>query len=74
MHFSLMNNGHLHPEGRDPQIGDRLLPPNRERRIFYGWWVVVAVFFIALYISGAVYWGFTAIFEPIARETGWTYS
>jgi len=43
-------------------------------RIFYGWWIVVACFFIALYVGGAIFYGFTAIFEPIAHELGWSYT
>ena len=43
-------------------------------QIFYGWWIVVASFFIALYMGGAVFYGFTAIFEPIANEFGWSYT
>ncbi len=42
--------------------------------IFYGWWVVVASFFIAVYTGGVVFFGFTAIFEPIAHEFGWEYA
>jgi sugar phosphate permease len=43
-------------------------------RIFYGWWVVTGCFLIALYIGGVVYYGFTAVFEPIASEFGWSYA
>jgi len=43
-------------------------------RIFYGWWVVGACFLIALYVSGIIFYGFTAIFEPIADEFGWSYT
>jgi len=42
--------------------------------IFYGWWIVSACFIIALYMGGAVFYGFTAIFEPIAEEFGWSYT
>ena len=42
--------------------------------IFYGWWVVFACFFLGFYISGAVVAGFTAFFEPIAEEFGWSYT
>jgi len=41
--------------------------------IFYGWWIVSASFLTALYIGGAVFYGFTAFFEPIANEMGWSY-
>lgn len=43
-------------------------------RLFYGWWIVGASFFIALYVGGAVFYGFTAFFEPIANEMGWSYT
>jgi OFA family oxalate/formate antiporter-like MFS transporter len=44
------------------------------RKIFYGWWIVLACFFIGLYIGGTIFYGFTAFFEPIRREFGWTYT
>jgi len=43
-------------------------------KVFYGWWVVAASLFVALYVSGGVFYGFTAIFEPIANELGWSYT
>ena len=43
-------------------------------KVFYGWWVVVASFLIALYVGGTILYGFTAIFEPIASEFGWSYT
>ena len=43
-------------------------------RIFYGWWVVGACFLMALYVGGIVFYGFTALFEPIANEFGWSYT
>jgi len=43
-------------------------------KIFYGWWVVAASFLTALYVGGAVFYGFTALFEPIADEMGWSYT
>jgi len=43
------------------------------RKVFYGWWVVFACFLIAFYVGGTFY-GFTAFFEPIAEETGWSYT
>lgn len=43
------------------------------KKVFYGWWVVFACFLIAFYIGGIIY-GFTAFFEPIAKETGWSYT
>ena len=44
------------------------------RKVFYGWWIVFACFLIAFYIGGTIIYGFTAFFEPIAEETGWSYT
>ncbi len=43
-------------------------------RVFYGWWIVAASFLIATYTGGVIFYGFTAIFEPIASEFGWDYA
>ena len=43
-------------------------------KIFYGWWIVVASLLITLYTGGIVYFGFTAVVEPIAEEFGWSYA
>jgi len=48
--------------------------PRPFAHIFYGWWIVVACFIIALYMSGSVFYGFTAVFKPIAEEFGWSYT
>ena len=45
-----------------------------QHKIFYGWWIVVALFFVAAYITGIVFFGFTAILDPIAYEFGWSYA
>lgn len=42
--------------------------------IFYGWWIVLAAFMIALYVAGTIFFGFTAFLEPIADEFGWSYT
>jgi len=42
--------------------------------VFYGWWIVLASFFIAFYVAGNVFYGFTAFFEPIVEEYGWSYT
>jgi len=47
---------------------------SRFPRVFYGWWIVAASFFIAMYVGGVVFYGFTAVFEPIASEFGWSYT
>ena len=43
-------------------------------RVFFGWWIVGASFLVALYIGGALFYGFTAVFEPIAEEMDWNYT
>jgi len=42
-------------------------------RLFYGWLIVGACFLISMYSSGVVFYGFTAIFKPIAEEFDWSY-
>src|SRR4030042_1775528 len=44
------------------------------KKIFYGWWIVLACFFISFYVSGIVFYGFTAFFEPLVKEFGWSYA
>jgi len=44
------------------------------KKPFYGWWIVFACFLIAFYVGGTIVYGFTAFFEPIAKETGWSYT
>ena len=47
---------------------------NQKRsKIFYGWYIVGACFLITVYTAGIVFFGFTAVFEPIAEEFGWSY-
>ncbi|MFC1986179.1 MFS transporter [Chloroflexota bacterium] len=48
---------------------------NQKRaKVFYGWYIVGACFLIALYTAGVTRLGFTAVFEPIANEFGWSYA
>jgi MFS family permease len=46
----------------------------KHRKVFYGWWIVGAGFLIAVFIGGFIYYGFTAVFEPIASDFGWSYA
>jgi MFS family permease len=46
----------------------------KPRRIFYGWWIVIACFFISIYTGGVVFYGFTAFFEPLADKFHWSYA
>jgi sugar phosphate permease len=43
-------------------------------KVFYGWWIVITCFFIVFYVSGTVFFGFTAFFEPLVKEFGWSYT
>jgi len=42
--------------------------------IYYGWWVVLSCFVINLYVGGIIFFSFTAFFEPIQQEFGWSYT
>jgi MFS family permease len=42
--------------------------------VFYGWWIVGSCFLIAMFTSGIVGWGFTAIIEPVVQELGCSYA
>ena len=44
------------------------------KKIFYGWWIVLACSLIGFYMGGAIFYGFTAFFEPIREEFGWSYT
>lgn len=43
-------------------------------RIFYGWWIVFACFFISFYVGSIIFYGFTAFFEPLVKEFNWSYT
>jgi len=51
-----------------------MLLNQKRSKVFYGWWVVFGCSFFGLYMAGAVFYGFTAVFEPIAKEFGWSYA
>jgi len=44
------------------------------KKVFYGWWIVLSCFFISLFVGALVFFGFTAFFEPIREEFGWSYA
>ena len=43
-------------------------------KIFYGWWIVFACFMVAFFVAGITFYGFTAFFEPLVEEFGWSYA
>ena len=42
--------------------------------VFYGWWIVAASWVMFLFCGGIAFYGFTAFFNPIAEEFGWSYT
>lgn len=44
----------------------------RRPRVFYGWWMVAAIATTMVYTGGTFFYGFTAFFNPILDEFGWS--
>ncbi len=42
--------------------------------MFYGWYIVAACCMISFYAAGSMFFGFTAVIDPIATEFGWSYA
>jgi sugar phosphate permease len=42
--------------------------------MFFGWWIVISCFVLGFYVSSTVFYGFTAFFEPIVGEFGWSHT
>jgi sugar phosphate permease len=42
--------------------------------MFYGWWIVGVVFLTAMFGGATVWYGFTAYFDPLIEEFGWSYT
>ena len=43
-------------------------------KIFYGWWIIISCFLVSLFQGGFIILGFTAFFEPISNDLGWSYT
>ena len=43
-------------------------------KIFYGWWIVLATSLIHSWAAGTFFYSFTAFFNPIVDEFGWSYA
>jgi sugar phosphate permease len=43
-------------------------------KIFYGWWVVLATSLIHWWGAGTFFYSFTAFFNPLVEEFGWSYA
>ena len=44
------------------------------KRVFYGWWVLLATSLIHFWGPGTYFYSFTAFFNPIVDEFGWSYA
>jgi len=42
--------------------------------MFFGWYIVAACCIITGYAAGSMFFGFTAVIDPIASEFGWSYA
>ncbi len=42
------------------------------KKIFYGWWIVLASSTLTTYNAGVLFYGFTAFFSPIVNTFGWS--
>ncbi|RJR33038.1 MAG: MFS transporter [Desulfobacteraceae bacterium] len=42
--------------------------------IFYGWWIVLATSLIHFWGAGTFFYSFTALFNPLVEEFGWSYA
>ncbi|MFH1488464.1 MAG: MFS transporter [Pseudomonadota bacterium] len=44
------------------------------RKIFYGWWIVLACSLNSFYVAGIIFYSFTAFFTPIRNEFDWSHT
>ncbi len=44
----------------------------RRRKIFYGWWIVLAGAILNFMVGGTLVYGFTVFFNPIRNTFGWS--
>ena len=51
-----------------PESGNK----RQEKKIFYGWWIVLAGSISQAYTSGTFWQGFGAFFDPIIEQFGWS--
>ena len=42
--------------------------------MFYGWWVVTLAFIATAFGGATIWYGFTAFFDPLVAEFGWSYT
>jgi sugar phosphate permease len=56
------------------ELSDSIVARPKRSKVFFGWYVVAACVVITLYTGGVVNFGFTAVFDPLAKEFGWSYA
>jgi sugar phosphate permease len=44
------------------------------KNIYYGWWIVFVCMTIGFCVAGTIFYGFTAFFDPLVAEFGWSYT
>ncbi len=44
------------------------------KKVFFGWWIVLACFLISLYVGAVVFFGLTAFISPLNKEFGWSFT
>ncbi len=49
-----------------------MAPPDKKRRIFYGWWIVLITSIFSIYGGGVFYYGFSTFVKPVAEELAWS--
>ncbi|MFC2001174.1 MFS transporter [Chloroflexota bacterium] len=42
--------------------------------MFYGWWIVILILFANVFSGATIWYGFTAFFNPLVNEFGWSYA
>ena len=42
------------------------------KKIYYGWWVVIASTIMSFVADGSLFFGFTVFFNPIRQTFGWS--
>ncbi len=48
------------------------MPRKRSKKIFYGWWMIIAFVILNVFSGGTFVYGFTAFFNPMRQTFGWT--
>jgi len=62
------------PAERGRMLRNWLMSVTTEKKgkLFYGWWIVIACAIQNIFAGGTFFYGFTAFFNPIREQFGWT--